>query len=295
MQVSKSRLQKIGKRIRSHQRNADDLEAIIEYRNSRIPELISTLSHVSELLALEKEPFLISGRPKRLKSIIRKLERSSGTSLARMADIIGMRLIVEDIQAQDSIVERLARTQKLSREILDYRSRDMYRAVHMYIEGENGAIELQVRTLPQQLWAIESENFGERVKEGEYQPDQLEYLSELASCCNQVDGGRDVSPIESTLGQNRGAISGLLPMLTENFIAAISGIKRIRNYLVTYDKLTRQQLKIDRFRGIDQKAVTKEYKRLTALLDENRYDILLLNANSTGCLKVTHPNYFPLS
>lgn len=295
MLASNSQLQKIGKRIKSGKRLTEDLDRIVDHRDSRIPELIATLSDVTEHLASESIPFLISGRPKRLKSIIRKLERSSGTNLARMADIIGMRLVVHNINIQNQVVSHLSNTQKLSRDILDRRSEEMYRAVHLYVEGENGAIELQVRTLPQQLWAIESEQFGEQVKEGIYSPDQLEYLTELAECCNKIDYGEKVDSMNSTLGINRGAMTGILPLLEQNFRTGVSNLQHIKNYLITYDKFTRAQLRIDRFKANEQQSVTNEFKRLTKILDEGRYDILLLNANSSGCLRVTHPNYFPLA
>ncbi len=296
MPPSKKQLQKIGRRIRHGEAKPEDLEAIESYRNGKIPELLETLNVVNRLLSSNHIPKLISGRPKRLKSIIRKLERAGGTSLSRMIDIVGMRIIVSNMAEQDQVSVLICDNLAVIKQI-DYRDSELYRAVHLYVDRNECAIEIQIRTLPQQLWAIESESFGEQVKEGIYDKNEESYLSELAEQCEALDTDTDKAPQPSATlyGINRGPVTGIYPKLYENFYRSMKITENFGSYIIVFDRKTNELLSYDFFPLDEEAPAVREFSRLTLNLAEDRFDVLLLNATDLACLKVTHSNYFPIA
>ena len=120
---------------------------------------------LNQYLIKNDNNFILSGRLKRNKSIIRKLIREPNMDLSRMSDIAGLRIIVKDIESQlqlSSVVESSMDTEKINNYV---DTKNNYRAIHILGKYDNKPIEIQVRTLLQQLWAVESESYGEKVKE----------------------------------------------------------------------------------------------------------------------------------
>jgi putative GTP pyrophosphokinase len=79
-----------------------------------------------------------------------------------MQDIAGCRLIVADIEAQDRLVEQLARVFSDTTTV-DRRETPShgYRAVHVIVRSQGHLIEVQVRTSLQHLWAELSEKLSD--------------------------------------------------------------------------------------------------------------------------------------
>jgi len=107
----------------------------------------------------------VATRPaKTTRSIISKLHRER-TNLARMQDIAGCRLVVPTLMQQDMVVDAL-RQREPAWKVDDLRQRPHhgYRAVH-FVTPRPLPVEIQVRTLLQQVWASVSE-FLDRQHEG---------------------------------------------------------------------------------------------------------------------------------
>src|SRR5262249_47175883 len=156
------------KRLRDGTETPEDITLLEDYRTTFDPLLIETSAKVDCALARSGLPFVLSGRSKRTKSIIRKLQRlqNAGMDLSRMGDIVGIRVIIDSIKNQDAAIALLSR-ELVTKDVYDYRKQDRgYRSVHVLTRHEEKLLEIQIRTLPQHLWAIESEAFGEQVKEG---------------------------------------------------------------------------------------------------------------------------------
>jgi putative GTP pyrophosphokinase len=123
------------------------------------------------LRVLRQRSLSVNSRPeKSTLSIVAKLNREK-TRLSRMQDIAGCRLVVADIVAQNQEIEALKKDFPTA-DIIDRRAapKHGYRAVHLVVHIENKAVEIQVRTALQQLWAELSEKssdvFGTEVKYG---------------------------------------------------------------------------------------------------------------------------------
>ena len=72
---------------------------------------------LNQYLIKNDNNFILSGRLKRNKSIIRKLIREPNMDLSRMSDIAGLRIIVKDIESQlqlSSVVESSMDTEKIN-------------------------------------------------------------------------------------------------------------------------------------------------------------------------------------
>ncbi|RVU83641.1 hypothetical protein EOL70_15045 [Leucothrix sargassi] len=293
--ISKSQLQKISSRLRKGVRSHEDLEKIEAYRDSMLPHLAEVLRTSNAQLGSKDTPFLISGRPKRLKSIIRKIERMPGASISTLADIVGVRIITLGLDDQEEIFQNLKKIFKI-RTVKDYREEpnNNYHAVHLYVEIENILVEVQIRTIPQQLWAVESEFLGERVKEGAGSSDQVEYLEELSLQCYNLDRQKSYLDNKSAIGLKRNAICHTYPKLLHSWESSVGKSGDFCNYLLVYDNYTRELLSLDAYSfGDQEEEISSEFCRKTRILRKDRYDVLWLNSISKEALQVTHPIFFP--
>ena len=138
---------------------------------------------------MEGEDIIVAQRLKRLDSIIGKLKRFENMNLYRIQDLGGCRIICEDIDSLDGMIERLKYVKdfKLIRimSYVDHPKESGYRGVHMIYEycGKDSEsyfkdifIELQVRTKMQHAWATTVEILG------------LLYNSALKSSIDPGDG-----------------------------------------------------------------------------------------------------------
>lgn len=81
-----------------------------------------------------------------------------------MQDIAGCRLVVQDVLAQNQVVERL-RNALPKAVVVDRREKPSfgYRAVHIIATARDKQIEIQIRTELQHLWAQLSEKLSDAV------------------------------------------------------------------------------------------------------------------------------------
>ncbi len=162
--LSTAAVDQLGERLRKGL-TVDDLRRLDQYRREFRPEYDKVVASIRNVLELEA-----SGRPaKSTSAILDKLKRSS-MRLSQMQYIAGVRVIVADTLAQDAVVKRLM--ERFPSTAVDRRGKPShgYRAVHVVVRPAKLAIEVQVRTVLQQLWAEYSEKaadaFGLEVKYG---------------------------------------------------------------------------------------------------------------------------------
>lgn len=293
MGISGKSLKKLSKRIRNGGRDPNDILLIEEYRDSKLVKLYQLLVEMNAYLQIKGFRYLVTGRAKRVKSIIRKLERAEGMYIDRMVDIVGVRIIVNSLEDQDGIISELDGS--FSFVTRDYRDRvEGYRAVHLYVENDGEVMEVQIRTLPQQLWANESEMLGEKVKEGGGTKEERKYLNDLAKACILLDCKKPVDGELEGIGAYRGVLLGRYPHLKDCFEHAQYGGESFKYYLIVFDCRTNELLKYDEYTFEEGEDAVKEFCRYTKLLNQDNYDVLFLNTTKLKSLQVTHPIYFPI-
>ena len=142
--------------------------------------------------AIDGRAVRVAGRLKRLPSIIRKIDREDSGQLARIADILGLRVVCTSYSEAADIVANLQGLDHCIRTINYCESpRDTgYRCWHLIFRQEQAwpveraavvfDVEVQIRTYWQHLWAQKSESYGEQVKEGRGPQEARSYLATLS-------------------------------------------------------------------------------------------------------------------
>jgi ppGpp synthetase/RelA/SpoT-type nucleotidyltranferase len=188
MPISRSQIDKLGKRIRAGAVPTLDEERLIqEYQRSLIPLLDETklAAEFAFHAVLPGRLFVAPDRPKQLRSIVAKLKRQS-TSLSSIQDLWGCRVVVPRATDQVGLIARLPKDDTWR--YIDRCEKPIhgYRAIHCIHRSGHAAVELQVRTELQHLWADFSEKLDSHaapgVKYGEGSPaitDMLKQTSDL--------------------------------------------------------------------------------------------------------------------
>jgi hypothetical protein len=164
---SKGQIDRLGERLRKGPVSEDDLRELDAYRESfaeAYDEVVATIRGATGL-----EP---TGRPRKTPfSILQKLCRERSMQLSRMQDIAGCRLVVAGVLEQDRLLAVLVQAFEKAT-VVDRRQRPShgYRAVHLIVRVMDKAVEIQVRTELQNLWAqlseVMSDVFDPAVKYG---------------------------------------------------------------------------------------------------------------------------------
>jgi ppGpp synthetase/RelA/SpoT-type nucleotidyltranferase len=292
--LSSNTIKKLGKRLRDGVHTSTDLDLLDAYRAEFEPLLLETCARIVQSLDGELQ-YIVAGRTKRTKSIIRKLARdpNSGMDLSRMSDIVGLRVIVADVASQDLAVSKLHSNINFVREPYDYRGRSSgYRAVHLIAGDTVHRVEIQVRTLPQHLWADESERLGEQVKEGSMDAVAAEHLSRLQAFSRAIDYGVPIGN-EADLVKPEWSFSLARQVALFQDVTRQQLQRQNQSYVVVYHQLTNTLLRVESFRADERLEALSFFKNVSRGYDGAEYDVLVLNSPSQNALVVTHPRYFP--
>lgn len=276
---SRSSVQKACSRIRNGIQMEGDSELLSLYRDRHIsalgpliPELVGCVASVSTI---------VTGRLKRMESIVRKVIRQR-TSIASMDDLVGIRIIVRSLEEQERICQIL-RAHAGWVQSRDYRYLDResgYRASHEIIAFSDDSgkaaskfrLEIQVRTVLQDLWANLSEALGQQVKEGGGPALLREALVHLSA---------EIDRLERT-GDNQ---------VLENL--ALDSGNRKSYYLLLFNGTRRKFEDIIDFNGFVNRAI--DSLRALEIEQGNRggREVVLLYSSSVGMVEFTHSRYFP--
>ena len=177
--TSKTQIDRLGERLKLG-KTEDDLRLLEQYRHSFRAAHEFVYQEIREKLSLE-----FARRPeKTTQSIIDKLLRGT-IKLTQIQDIAGCCIIAKDIADQDQIVGQL-KTLFDENKIKNRREKSSYgyRAVHAIVFINGKAVEIQVRTELQHLWAELSEKcadtFGQAIKYGSGNEKLLPILESLS-------------------------------------------------------------------------------------------------------------------
>jgi len=142
---------------------------------------------------------VVAQRLKRLPRIVEKMSRHPRMRLTQMQDVGGCRAILPDRESVQKVLTGLQRNWDIIA-IDDYVTAPKptgYRAIHVIIRKEDMAIELQLRTPGQQVWAEEIERIDSvtdyALKDGEGPEDVLAYTRKLAEVISVMDAGDTVN------------------------------------------------------------------------------------------------------
>src|SRR5713226_5316692 len=152
MPISKTQIDRLGDRLKGGPHSESDLRLLDDYRRS------FGEAYEAVVRALRQRGEFPTGRlAKSTVSIVEKLRRES-IRLSQMQDIAGCRVVVGNVVEQDQLVASL-KTDFPGTSVIDRRDNPSYgyRAVHIIVQMSGKAIEIQVRSSLQHLWAEVSE------------------------------------------------------------------------------------------------------------------------------------------
>lgn len=160
--LTKAQVDRLGERLKQGPVSDTDLRLLDQYRHSFRAAYDAVVATISRELRLP-----MTGRSaKTVGSIVAKLKRQN-IRLSRMQDIAGCRIVVADLKEQEQTVATLRRL------FPDAKTQDRredpshgYRAVHIIVRTLNMAVEIQVRTQLQDLWAQLSERLSDLLHPG---------------------------------------------------------------------------------------------------------------------------------
>ena len=190
MEISKSQINKLGKKIRHSLRNNEDIKEcdlllLQEYRTSFKDDIATVFRFISELSGKERKDSIVSFRIKRIESIISKIGREPTMALGNMGDIAGCRIIVYTKSTCDNLIDSIKNSFDV-KNINDYtieRKNDGYTGYHIYIASPinpNKTVEIQIRIISTHRWASFVEIidiiYNLKLKEGEIHPDFQKFI-----------------------------------------------------------------------------------------------------------------------
>lgn len=128
----------------------------------------------------------VAQRLKRMNTLVGKLARETG-NVTQMHDIGGVRAVLPNLRAVYAVRRRLLKSWSpllRERDYIEKPKHDGYRAVHLIFRRRGYAIEVQLRTNGQDVWANQVEQLGRQagvgLKFGEGSADLLDKLREAA-------------------------------------------------------------------------------------------------------------------
>ncbi|MFI5932531.1 RelA/SpoT domain-containing protein [Actinoplanes sp. NPDC051494] len=177
------------------------IEVIGLFRAAHAYPMLKIRQGLTSMVRTENADEAVTQRLKRIPRIIRKLHRMPNMPLASLEDVGGVRTVLADGPELERVRNRVMRNWRtqLTRDPRDYIAfpKDIgYRAVHLVVERDGRAIEVQLRTRGQQQWADAVEaadaRLGLTLKDGTGPPEMMEYFSATGELIFLREYGREV-------------------------------------------------------------------------------------------------------
>lgn len=253
--LSKTQVDKLGERLKNNEDIVpDDMRMLDAYRRTFTPAYEGV---VQKLVHMGLSP---SGRQaKSTTAIVDKLRRES-IRLTQIQDIAGCRVIVEGIAAQEKVVELIQFVFDLSEQAIKDR-REMpshgYRAIHVMAHIADKVIEIQVRTIFQDLWAQLSERTADKfdisVKYGKGLPDVIEPLLDMSKKIQAIEKYEQL--VDTTLQARK----KLLQMQQAYKVESISVLQGIVDVI---DAVKPYMLNVQNKNQVRKQAVGEKFKQM---------------------------------
>ncbi|MCT7971240.1 RelA/SpoT domain-containing protein [Laspinema sp. D5] len=257
----------------------------------------------NQIYPILHESGILACRIKRLPSIIGKLRRYPNIKLSKMQDVVGIRVILPNIQAVYEFDEVLGLSNIVRhRDYIKTPKTTGYRGIHRIYQFNQDSdpihIELQIRTQQQHLWATAVEmtglvlGIGDDIKTQASSDDWLEFFALVSSAFARLEGTARVAQHEnlSELELNE-AIARLDERL--GALTQLQAVEPVGTRVVLVDGdwqllgLDRQRLTVD---CLDWEPAVQRYEELERdLLSDQQLVLVKVRLDK---LRLAYPNYF---
>jgi ppGpp synthetase/RelA/SpoT-type nucleotidyltranferase len=179
--LRKADVDRLGEAMRWEELTEERITAFRVYSDAFAPALASV---VATLQAAGAPP--ITERLKTIRSTVAKLRRGTAR-LSQMQDIVGCRLVVPSMRAQNEFLDRVS-TDHSAWRVQDRRVNPShgYRAVHVIAAVGRLSVEVQIRTDLQHAWAELSEAWDRRIEGVKYGVGPESLISGLRRLGDQI-------------------------------------------------------------------------------------------------------------
>lgn len=323
--ISKSKIDKAGIILSDTKRDYDELSLELdyifeEYRKDHLNPLTSLTLEMQKWLQVYGGEYYIAQRLKRRPQILRKMRRLS-VRLTQLQDIGGCRIIVnknEDVDRLISFIsERLSASEsfKVIRRT-DYRDlgRDDsgYRAYHIVLEVLGRRVELQLRSRIQHYWSESIERtsviYGKRLKEGEGDPEVINYFKMFSDGLHSIESGFGISKeFEIELQKRRQlaeaiissaispeALGGHVNSDIVKTMADREGQNQgsLNNWILVFDWSDGNFVLWDVVGRSADEAVQAYARYEREFPEEDKYEVILIGTSNISTVPNTHSHYF---
>lgn len=162
MNFTKGDINRLGIRLREDKETSEDLKLLNEFRNSYDTPFKNVIQHLRKIIDKEPTCTLNDRQTKTEKSIKDKLKRLPKTQLSQMQDIRGCRIVTEEGLEKIATIKSKILTFYPNAKVKDRNNIVGYRALHIIVKEKNKAIEIQLRTELQDLWANFCEKYSNK-------------------------------------------------------------------------------------------------------------------------------------
>jgi ppGpp synthetase/RelA/SpoT-type nucleotidyltranferase len=194
-------------------------EVLLAFRAAHSAPLAKATMGLRSMVSSEGCRVEVTQRLKRSSTILDKLGREPTMQLANMQDIGGSRAVLDTIDELRR-VERRLRKRRPPRRVSDYIEEPKvsgYRGVHVIVDYDGRAIEVQLRTPTMHAWAITVERLSGRrredIKSGRGPQELLDLLETISRAMALEEVGQVVE--QDLLDQLSARRLAAVPYLTE--------------------------------------------------------------------------------
>jgi hypothetical protein len=265
-------------------------------------------------------PYYIAQRLTRQPQIIRQLKRLS-VRLSQLQDIGGSRIIVPKNTDVDRLLRFLQDRVKTKghfkiQRVTDYRERGRdrtgYRALHLILERDGAALEVQIRSRVQHYWAESIERtsviYGYHLKEEEGDPRVLRYFRCMSDAFYELEAGREASPadrleIDALRIECEGIIAasprgkvldsfvneGVIKTLTEK---ELRGGRGLNNWIIIFDWNSGSFISWDIVGRSPSEAIKAYVDNERTYPAEGGFEVVLIGSSEVATVRQTHSHYF---
>lgn len=326
-QVSRKHINKAGAILSSGVQNSEDYKEALKVANSwRLAHLhpMSALKHSLTIMTEDTPNSIVAQRLKRMPTIIDKLKRHKNMKLSTMQDIGGVRAILKDINAVNSLVDRLENGGELSHKLKakdDYilkPKHDGYRGIHLIYrytppsdsnnleeKFKDLLIEVQVRTQEQHIWSTAVETMGTILKQpfktrgGNKEWGDFFALASSIIAIIENEGilerhsGMSPQDMYVELAKQSKHLRALDLMTGYGFAAKIVHSHKLEHYNIIQLDIAKKEVSIDSFEKDKYKEATDRYAQIeNSTRNDITKDAVMVSVSELNNLREAYPNYF---
>ncbi len=317
--ISNSKIDTIGKHIRSSCVSDGEMKILEEWRARHFP----VMNEIHDLIEDELESFpkiTVVQRLKRMPTILDKIKnRESSMGLSRMQDVGGVRVIAENLKdvykAENKIKKILAKYELESED--DYikdPKESGYRGIHLVYKYASSdcrydklRTEIQIRTKAEHAWATSIETVGlmrnENLKSGKGSKNWLEFFVEMSKLIAITESDR---PTKKNDLMEYGEEAYAAGKRVDEIEKKNDIIKKLKLFNLSFNVIERNRPKNDSFfvisidknwnvviTGFKSSDSVKSVEYYNNLEKDDRYiDKVLVGSDNIEELKRAYPNYF---